>query len=273
MKIIFRGGQVGLMLLVIVAAVVALIMSVASRSLSDTVLSRQEKESSAAFSVAETGIETAFNELRLGSATPDETATFTVTSPTGSTITGKYGVFPTSTFALYMKEGETAHLNLAGYTGATVDIYWTKKGDLSEDIPAPCVEGSGTSPAAIEINAILELSDRNVLSYINSSSCSGGPAGFLNSLDGGATYRSRLTYTIPTTPTYPTKATALRIKPLYAGATIQVTGTNLPTQLYKVQASGAGGDAQKEIEVKRGLDAPASIFDYAIFSGGTIVKP
>ncbi len=255
-----REGQVGLLLLVIMGAVVALVMSVASRSLSDTVLSRQEKESSAAFSVAETGIETAFNELRQGTADPGATPTFTV-----GNITGKYGVFPTSTFGLYLKEGETAHLNLTGYTAGSIDIYWTKRNDPSEALSG-CVEGSGTAAAGLEINAIQESLDRNVLRYANPASCIGLADGFVDSQDGGATYRSRLTYTVPAS------TTVLRLKPLFAGATIQVSGTNLATQLYKVQSSGVGGDAQKEIEVKRGLDAPASIFDYAVFSGGTIVK-
>jgi len=60
----FPKGQVGLLLLVVMGIVVALVMSVASRSLSDTVLSRQERESSAAFAVAETGVERALNILR-----------------------------------------------------------------------------------------------------------------------------------------------------------------------------------------------------------------
>ena len=62
----------------------------------------------------------------------------------------------------------------------------------------------------------------------------------------------------------------MRIKPLYAGATISVTGTE--GQMYLIQSEATGGDAQKEIEVKRGLNAPPSIFDFAIFAAQTIVK-
>jgi hypothetical protein len=46
----------------------------------------------------------------------------------------------------------------------------------------------------------------------------------------------------------------------------------MSTQLYLIQARAAGGDAQKEIEVRRGLDAPGAVFDFALFSGTTIVK-
>lgn len=258
-------GQVGLLLLVIMGVVVALVMSVASRSLSDTVLSRQEKESSAAFSVAETGIETAFNELRQGIGTNGRTGTF---NDSLNQVIGDYKVSPTATFALYVKEGETAHLDLTGFNPANnLTITWTKRSDPSENI-STCVEGSGTAPAAIEVKAIKQSLNQDVLSYYNpaGASCVGLADGFIDSSDGGATYRSSISYDVlPST-------SAVRIKPLYSGATIQVSGLNLTTQLYLIQARGAGGDAQKEIEVRRGLDAPASIFDFAVFSGGTIVK-
>jgi len=59
-----KSGQIGLILLVVMSLVIAIAMSLASRSLSDTVLSRQESESSKAFRLAETGVEQALNALR-----------------------------------------------------------------------------------------------------------------------------------------------------------------------------------------------------------------
>lgn len=70
----------------------------------------------------------------------------------------------------------------------------------------------------------------------------------------------------------PVGTTVLRIKPIYAGATVSVSGDGLNDQLYLIQSSATGGDAKKAIEVKRGLDAPPSIFDFAVFTAGTIVK-
>jgi hypothetical protein len=254
-------GQVGLLLLVIMGVVVALVMSVASRSLSDTVLSRQERESSAAFSVAEAGIETALNELRQGTV-PSGTASL---SDSLGFATGQYAVSPTTSYDLYVREGETAHLDLTGFAGPSVTISWTRKTDASENV-ACTSEGSGLAPAAIEVNALQEASNTTRRSYYNPATCSLSSNGFASSTAGSSIYRSTLTYSVPA------NTTALRIKPIYSGATIVVSAPGLTTQLYLIQSTATGGDAQKEIEVRRGLDAPPSIFDYAVFSGGTIVK-
>lgn len=255
----FRRGQIGLLLLVIMGVVVALVMSVASRSLSDTVLSRQERESSAAFSVAETGIEKAMNEIKTQNGSPISGEL------TGLTdfVSGDYTVSPTSTYGLFVKEGETAHLDLSSYV-ATLSIYWTKKDDRAENL-ASCSEGSQLSPAAIEISAY--AGDTVSREYYNPASCSPGANGFASSVDGGSEYRSRIVaYSVPV------GTTMIRIRPIYAGATISVSGSGLNDQLYLIQSKAEGGDAKKAIEVKRGLDAPPSIFDFAVFTAGTIVK-
>ena len=238
----------------------ALVMSVASRSLSDTVLSRQERESSAAFSVAETGIENAMNALRQGQI-PGVTD-FTDSS---GLVTGQYGVEPTSQFALFIKEGETAQLDLAGLVG-DVTIAWTRIADSSEN-RACTSEGSGNAPAAIELMSLQEADSTAAFAYYNPYNCANVASnGFANSDDGDDPYRSEIVYDVPP------GTTALRIKPLYSGATISATAAGLSNQLYLIQSKASGGDARKEIEVRRGIDAPPSIFDYAIFSAGTVVK-
>ncbi|MFH1244693.1 MAG: hypothetical protein V1487_03970 [bacterium] len=253
------AGQVGLMLLVIMSVVIALVMSVASRSLSDTMLSRQEKESSAAFEVAETGIEQALNRLRQGSL-PAPTQFFDSTG----LVTGNYAVNNLTTYSLYVKELETAQLDLTGFGGGNLTVKWTKKNDVSED-KTTCSEGSGTMSAALEISAI--KSGTNVIerSYYNPFDCNISGNNFASSLTGGD-YVSSINYVVPA------NTTSLRLRPIYLGATISVMGALTADQMYIIQASGSGGDAQKEIQVKRGLDAPASVFDFALFSGTTIVK-
>lgn len=239
--------------------VVALVMSVASRSLSDTVLSRQERESSAAFSVAETGIEKAMNEIKNNGFNAEGGALTGLTS----FVSGQYDVSPTTAYGLFVKEGEVAHLDLSSFV-PTLTISWTKKSDLVENISS-CTEGSQNSPAAIEVSAF--AGDVVTREYYNPASCNPGPNGFDSSSDGGSQYRSAiLAYSVPAGTTF------LRIKPIYAGATIAVSGSGLNDQLYLIQSSATGGDAKKAIEVKRGLDAPPSIFDFAVFTAGTIVK-
>lgn len=257
----YPRGQIGLLLLVIMGVVVALVMSVASRSLSDTVLSRQERESSAAFAVAETGVENALYALQNPEGQQQIAGSLT---DVAGFVTGNYQVDNLTSYSLYLREGETAHLDLSGFNGATLTISWTKQGDNSEDLVCG-TEGSGGSAAAIEVNEMNEVAGTTIRNYYNASNCDFSTNAF-DSSNPGTEYRSTIEY--PVSP----NATALRIKPIYAGATVSATGNNLQTQLYKIQSKASGGDAQKEIEVKRGLDAPSSIFDFAIFTNGTIQK-
>ena len=248
----FPKGQVGLLLLVVMGIVVALVMSVASRSLSDTVLSRQERESSAAFAVAETGVERALNILR---TTPGSVGNTTF-SDAGGLVTGNYKANLT-TYSLFVKEGETAHLNVGGFTG-NLGISWTRKDSPSEQ-NLLCNEGSGHL-AAIEVSAISPTTVAR--SYYNPFNCDPGLNGFATSSDGGASFLSTVDYFVPD------GTTVVRIKPIYSGATIAVMG--LSDQMYLVKSRATGGDAQKEIEVKRGLNAPPAIFDFALMAGGVI---
>jgi len=247
----FPKGQVGLLLLVVMGIVVALVMSVASRSLSDTVLSRQERESSAAFAVAETGVERALNILRTTPGSVNNTR-FDV----GGFVEGNYRVDSMTSYNLYVKELDVAQLDVAGFTG-NLEISWTKDSP-SENLP--CGEGSGHL-AAIEVVAISSTAVSR--SYYNPYNCSPGSNNFAESNDGGAEYRSTISYNV-------SGFTAVRIKPIYSGATISVAGSSLPTQLYLIKSRAVGGDAQKEIEVTRGLNAPPAIFDFALMAGGVI---
>lgn len=256
-------GQIGLMLLVIMGVVVALVMSIASRSLSDTVLSRQERESSAAFSLAETGVEQAMSFLGQGTV-PDGVINIPTTL---DIVDGQYKVLPTTSYGLFVREGETANLDVDNFSG-DLTISWTKKADKTENVTT-CHEGSGFAPAAIAVSRLNDTSVKH--EYFNPNqnglTCALGTNGFSNAaIDGGDNYRSSTTVNIVT------GTMAVRIKPIYNGATIEVSGTNLKNQLYLIQSKATTGDTQREIEVKRGLDAPPAIFDFAVFSGGTIVK-
>lgn len=269
MKKYLAEGQIGLLLLVIMGVVVAVVMSVASRSLSDTTLSRQERESSAVFAVVETGIEKAMTEIK---AAGDQPISGALTG-LSSFVSGTYTVTPSAAYGLFVREGETAQLDFTGYDVANpLTIMWTKKGDTSEDLVCG-TEGSGGSAAAIEIVAIQDAANTATRDYYNPGNCNYPANGFssstdLSTIDTAAIYRSGISsgYTVPV------GTTVLRIKPIYAGATISVTGVGLSSQLYLIQSKAEGGDAKKEVEVKRGLDAPPSIFDFAVFSADTLIK-
>ena len=174
----------------------------------------------------------------------------------GGFVEGNYRVDSMTSYNLYVKELDVAQLDVAGFTG-NLEISWTKDSP-SENLP--CGEGSGHL-AAIEVVAISSTAVSR--SYYNPYNCSPGSNNFAESNDGGAEYRSKISYNA-------SGFTAVRIKPIYSGATISVAGSSLPTQLYLIKSRAVGGDAQKEIEVTRGLNAPPAIFDFALMAGGVI---
>lgn len=257
----FGQGQVGLILLIVMGVVIALAMSLASRSLSDTVLSRQEQESSTAFRMAESGVESALNSIRTGNVSSGST------QQSNGIFSGSYNVVSQGNYSLFVREGETANLDLTGYdTSKPLVISWTKKADKSEN--HACVgEGSGNAPAGMEIKALNATTLGITYAYYNPAGCTISGNNFLAAATGTDPYLSKVSYTVVS------GTTSLRLKPIYSDATIQVAGDGIvATQLYLIQSTASGGDAQKDIQVQRGIDSSPSIFDYALFSGTTIIK-
>ena len=256
-----RSGQVGLILLIVMGVVIALAMSLASRSLSDTVLSRQEQESSVAFRLAESGVESALNSIRTGSLPSGATV------QTSGIFSSSYDVTSLTSYSLFVREGEIANLDLEGYdTSNPLAISWTRTSDQGEN--RTCTgEGSGNAPAALEVIAFQPATSTVTFNYYNPSGCAVSGNGFSASQAGSAPYRSLVNYSVPNGTKY------LRLRPIYADATVAVAGNGIAeTQLYVIQSEAGGGDAKKEIEVSRGLDSAPSVFDFALFSGSTIVK-
>ena len=257
MKRSHLSGQIGLMLLVVMGVVVSLVLSVAARSFTDVTLSRREKESNAAFSIAETGVEEAL--LALGQGNTGASGSF---SDVTNTIVGNYDVNVTSSYDLYLNEGESAQIDLSG-TPSNIALHWVKPGEK----PGTCAEGSGSAPAAVEVS-LIDGSNKVTRWYYNAYGCDLSSSNkFANSFVGTlGDFTSKILVTLSGGEKY------LRVKPIYNGATINVTGTGLTSQLYVIQAKAQGQEARTDIEVKRSLEAPGSVFDYALFSGTTIIK-
>lgn len=257
-------GQVGLLLLVVLGLVIAIVLSIASRSLSDVVLSRQERENSAAFELAEQGVEEALLSIGSGAG-----AVGGVVEDSTGVISGQYQISEQDSLDFYLKAGEQAEIDLSTYSGTEVELQWTRDGDNEEDVSCSS-EGDGNAPASIEIIAIQNNGDV-IREYYNGYNCSVLSNGFSNStLAGSNGFVSRVVYSLPAGAN---QTRVMRVKPYYSGATLQAVGAGgLPLQMYLIEASAQGGEADKEIKVKRLRDSAGSVFDYALFSGTTIVK-
>lgn len=243
-------------------------VSVASRSVSELKLSRQEQESTRALDMAESGIEDLLSE-NLATLSPS----------TGErSIPGGGGSY---TYAVTAQNGLS---NIAVARGHTVDV---KLYDAT--LPAPKSTDaiiidweSGDCTAGSEDEAAIEVS----IITLNTGTYGVRRAAFDNCGDrrSGANPNN---FSAPTPPGTITSVALTpndlmaRIKVVYSptvitGVTVSSTSTppySLPTQYYTVRsAASVEGVTTRAVTVDRLAFLP-SIFDYVVFSGNTIVKP
>lgn len=257
-------GQIGILLLVIIGLVLTLVMSIATKSLSDTVLSRQERENTAAFAVAESGVEKALLALTEGTYT--ESPQTIVDS--SNLYSADYQIQEANSFEMYVKEGEGVEIDVSGISGGSISIDWTKTSSPQENVGCTGSEGSGNSPAAIGVFILNTAQEwrREYYNPDNSGACGLGGNGFSAPGAGSDGYRSGQVVSLNADDEI------VRLTTIYNNATMRVTGVGLTKAMFNILSSAEGGDAEKDIQVKRSVDSAGSIFDYALFSGGAIVK-
>ncbi len=254
-----KSGQVGLILLVVMGLVVGLTLSIAGRSLSDNVLSRQEKENTSAFALAEAGVERALRDLAGGS-----TSTSNVTSSDGGLVTGSYNGAAVGTFEMYLREGEGVEVDITSVpVGGNISLIWTRKMSPQEN-PGTCTEGSGTMPAAMGIT-VIDSASQVRRAYYNPSNCNIPANSFLS-----ASNSSSSDYQSQTSITRLTNELTMRVVPIYNAATLKITNGSLTQAMFSVDSTAGSADSNKEIEVRKSRESAGSIFDYALFSGSTI---
>lgn len=273
MNQLLQKGQIGLIVVLIMAVGLTIGLAVASQSLTDISITETEKQSLRAFNAAEAGIEATLQQE--GTLTGglvdvgDLQAAVTVSDSTNQTIT--------------LNRNETAEVNLTGATAHQITIKWTVEDDLVEN-PGACEEGEGKAPASIEIVRINvdETGPSKIIrpyrTLYNSSTCHSvdlGSNNFLDSNVGTAPYLSEATIAVDPDPGGSLYDTALRIRTFYNKATIQIEGVGgtLQTQQYQITSTATTDTGEtRTIEVSKSVEAWPPIFDYTLFSGGTLEK-
>ena len=300
-----QGGQVIIILLLLMLVGLSIILAYTQRSVSDVTTSTQSEQSTRAFSAAEAGIAKA-----LSSPLPAGT-TIPFSNDSKAQITGS-GLLPYAGSGVaieYPKIGRetTAHFWLVdpSVAGAPVayynpspsrfDLYYGN--DATTDLPA------------VEVSVVMFANNAfssNVYYYDSNSSRSGaGPGrnGFTQTTlcgGGGQTVSSSILGSnrkfyckqpVPSTTTEILKpGTALpctsansctlilaRIRFLYINenhslAIAPTSGNNLPPQVQIYNATGTSGQSQKRLQAFRVKDVVLPWFDFAIFSTNEIVK-
>lgn len=242
-----QRGQAGIVVLLLMVVLVTIALSIASRTVSDIRLSRQEEETTRAFDAAEAGIEEA---LRTGAS-----GTITV-----GDMTADFQVEQLNLVETVLDEGETLDINVNGFLGAAVNIFW---GDPAESCTVDPVFASLVVTHITASNGVL----RNPYSGIG---CDRGDGFSAAQASTNPDYRWTRTEAVNAGDLQ------LRIRSLYAGTKILVRSADaspLPAQyvLIHSEAAGSGGET-RAVEVTRTRPFPPSIFDFAIFSKGSLIK-
>lgn len=272
-------GQALVVILLIMAVVLTIGLAVVSRSVTDIRLSRQEEESTRAFSAAEAGIEAALLGEGSGTQTVGQ-ATYTLTVEDYASGVSEF-VFP-----------DTA-------AGETVTI-WFVGHDTSDDPVLDCSDSkcfpgsevkfcwgrteSGTNPA-IELTFVYERAgayevartgfdpDGRVPNF--------DPPGQTDQILGGVrfAYCRTVDFSDPFISGFDPASTRLlfgQAKLLFNNQSHRIgvggEGNLLPAQGRTITSLGQSGEASRRIEVFRGFAEPPPIFSYSLYSGSDLSK-
>lgn len=245
-----QKGQIGLVVLLIMAVVLTVGVGVASESVMEQKIARQEVESTETFNVAEGAIEAALgqdlSDIEVGS--PYATALPAPDGYSGLNLT----VTAQDEYSRLIRQGESGQVNLDPGVNHQLVVSWQR--------PNGGICGTGgeaTIPAVI----VTLLSATGVERYAyGPSDCGTRGDGFIASILSGNAY---------STPAINTTGFSMaRIKVVYNTATVSVSGNNLGPQMHEVTsvAEKTSGET-RAVQVEKTNPMVPSIFDYAVFAG------
>lgn len=243
-----QNGQVGLIVLLIVVVMLTVGVSVASRSVSELKLSRQEQESTRALDLAESGIEAALNS---------------------SMIAGSYETTVNNVKVNYKIDDEHGLTGVTVATGHTVEVALSNPG-VNDNFQVSWVAGANAcSSAAVEV-AIF----KNDGSVSRSAFKPPGCGNYQNLADATIDGSSYTTGDIGYSGSDDRFARVKILGGTNGGSTtVNVTG-NLPAQVKKVTSTARldQDGTTRTVVVRKLADSLPSIFDYVLFSGNTLCK-
>jgi hypothetical protein len=279
-----NSGQTLLIIVLIASVILTVGLAVATYSITDIKISQQEEESARAFAAAEAGIE---ESLKIGSATnvTIQDIKGDITAKVSEMIQGGPGIRSFDFGGLKFASGELTNIwfvehNQAGGfdpsfpSSGKITICWGEASQVSSANP-PAIETSlvykdGNSFKVIRAGFDPKNARTTGFGTVDSNSGSNcGNLAFAKDID-----LTSGTFAIPATAT----PYLLRMKLLYNtdSQPLAVTSStnDLPTQgkCYDSAAAISGSGITRKIKQCRFFEAPPAIFDYVLFSNGSLVK-
>lgn len=238
-----KRGQALIAVLLILAVIMTVSLSIASRSTTEVSVSTAQEEAARALAAAEAGVEAKLGGITTGSGSVGSNgSTYTV----GLTDFG--AVSTPLVLPQLLASGESVSVNLDGYVPGTIGVCWggtdasLETAYYYDDASSVVVARDYASPTGGCREA--GYTDYN---YMNVNVGGGPPKLFLKlKLLGNSFARYQLVI-VPT------------------------GGNNLPKQGDVITSVGLAGDSARKVQVNKQDDRP-DIFEAALFSGGSLSK-
>lgn len=253
-------GQVALTIALMIAVASALSLSVVSRSITESSLTRIDESASRALKSAEAGIEQGLASLSLGTTTGEfGGSTYQVTV----SQEGSAGFLSNGS----LSNGEVAEISLSGSSGLTsIDIYWGDKDDTIE-----------VDAAAVEVIKYQQFGASDfrtaVLTYDPNAARRAGNKFGTPTVDPGVF--QGVNFAASANIPIVAQDVLVRVKVFYNKARLgfspQPAGAQLGDQFYRISSQGvAEGSVFRQVEVARTGESLPEIFDMTLFSGTTL---
>lgn len=273
-------GQALLIILLIMAVALTIGLSVISRSITDIKISQQTEEAARAFSAAEAGIEEALvtGQSNLNPIPFETGATYQTEvaglgeGQTEYAFPGEFGTDEIQT--LWLADYKT----LGGvYAGDQLRIVWGKSG--SSESPAIEVsiyykDGTNYKVGRFALDSTTRTPD-DKFCRPDGTNCPASVTSFTTAGEsvGEKTFKFGATLDISDFNNPQTLLFA-RLRLFYSsdkhslGA--KAFGSSFPSQGTEVESTGTAGTSTRKVKVVRFHPAPPAIFDFAIYSGGSL---
>jgi hypothetical protein len=253
-------------------------LSVASRTISNLKISKQNEESQRAFNAAEAGVDIALQKIKDSGCTAGCTAVLTDLQANGAKY--KYDVSPEQSSEIVLNGGDIVHQAVgmdvwlsnyqdfsSPYTGKKVTILW---GDSTQS----CTGVAGAIMPAIEVMALYNPGTLSM--YRQVFDPCGRVQGATGFTGGGSIDYHGPQVNFANSAVFPSGVTTLdnilvmTVTPIYNSTHIGIkaaTGFTLPSQGAVITSTGKSGDTVRKIQYFQSYpQIPDELFHYAIIS-------
>lgn len=254
-----RRGQIGLIVLLIMVVILALGLSLAVRTSQQAEIAIQKEDTARVFNAAEAGVEAALANIyqfesagNIAGISEDETAL----NLAGSNAEINYTVSKTNTLETRLRQGTSTELVVPA--AGTITFYWAKETNCADS-------------ASLILSVYSNASGTVTARHYAVGDCNGENLrndNFLENGDGQAPYQYGYVLTTTANDVF------VRVKPVYNDTDILIVGSPSVSQftIHSQAQNTLAGQEARTFEVKRTLSTAPAFMEYALVSGGSIIK-